>query len=227
MLSIAVTALAFVSPRAFVGPTLVSLPRPLEAGHLRAHRAAPPPFARHRGCRLSAGTGPVPESDEGAPCPADGPGLLELARFTLPTLSALLSAEVMSVIDTAVVGASSSKELAALGPAIMLTDSSAYLFFWLNVACTNLVASALAKDDAEEAFKSVSDTLWCGACPVLTSQGEGVARSRRTDVVGFPQRVNAHDVRSLHPGQVRSAHRRRDECGALLRRAHRTLGPHA
>ena len=48
----------------------------------------------------------------------------------------------------------------------MLTDSSAYLFFWLNVACTNLVASALAKDDAEEAFKSVSDTLWCGACPV-------------------------------------------------------------
>ena len=77
MLSIAVTALAFVSPRAFVGPTLVSLPRPpLEAGHLRAHRAAPP-FARHRGCRLFAGTGPVPESDEGAPCPADGPELLE------------------------------------------------------------------------------------------------------------------------------------------------------
>ena len=25
-------------------------------------------------------------------------------------------------------------ELAALGPAIMLTDSSAYLFFWLNVS---------------------------------------------------------------------------------------------
>jgi hypothetical protein len=110
MLSAAVTALAFVSPRAFVGPSLVPLPRPLlEAGHLRAHRAAPP-FTRHRGCRLSAGTGPVPGSDEEAPCPADGPGLLELARFTLPTLSALLSGEVMSVIDTAVVGASSSKE---------------------------------------------------------------------------------------------------------------------
>ena len=96
-------------------------------------------------------------------CPADGPSVSELLRFTLPTLSALLSSEVMSVIDTAVVGASSSKELAALGPAIMLTDSSAYLFFWLNVACTNLVASALAKEDADEAFKSLSDTLWCAA----------------------------------------------------------------
>eukprot|EP00964_Phaeocystis_antarctica_P083152 scaffold52284_cov51-Phaeocystis_antarctica.AAC.3 len=37
--------------------------------------------------------------------------MLELLRFTLPTLSALLSSEVMSVIDTAVVGASSSTEL--------------------------------------------------------------------------------------------------------------------
>ena len=165
LLCATVSVLAFVSPRAFVGPSLVSLPRPLlvaHDGHLRAHRAAAL-FTRHQGCRLSAGTGPVPESDEDTTCPADGPGMLELARFTLPTLSALLSSEVMSVIDTAVVGASSSKELAALGPAIMLTDSSAYLFFWLNVACTNLVASALAKDDAEEAFKSVSDTLWCGA----------------------------------------------------------------
>ena len=165
LLCAAVSALAFVSPRAFVGPSLVSLPRPLlvaHDGHLRAHRAAAP-FTRHQGCRLSAGTGPVPESDEDTTCPTDGPGMMELARFTLPTLSALLSSEVMSVIDTAVVGASSSKELAALGPAIMLTDSSAYLFFWLNVACTNLVASAMAKDDAEEAFKSVSDALWCGA----------------------------------------------------------------
>ena len=184
MLSIALTALAFVSPRAFVGPTLVSLPRPLEAGHLRAHRAAPPPFARHRGCRLSAGTGPVPESDEGAPCPADGPELLELARFTLPTLSALLSAEVMSVIDTAVVGASSSKELAALGPAIMLTDSSAYLFFWLNVACTNLVASALAKDDAEEAFKSVSDTQGCGKNEEIKKMARSPSFPSRQIVLG-------------------------------------------
>ena len=69
----------------------------------------------------------------------------------------------MSVIDTAVVGASSSKELAALGPAIMLTDSSAYLFFWLNVACTNLVASALAKEDADEAFNAAT-CIGCGAC---------------------------------------------------------------
>ena len=89
LLCAAVSALAFVSPRAFVGPSLVSLPRPLlvaHDGHLRAHRAAAP-FTRHQGCRLSAGTGPVPESDEDTTCPTDGPGMMELARFTLPTLS--------------------------------------------------------------------------------------------------------------------------------------------
>ena len=156
---------------AFVGPSLVSPPRPRLAahgGHLPALRVAAP-LARHPGCQLAA-TG-MPDSED-ITCPSDGPTSMELLRFTLPTLSALLSSEVMSVIDTAVVGASSSMELAALGPAIMLTDSSAYLFFWLNVACTNLVASALARDDAEEAFKSVSDTLWCGATI-------GVRRDRR------------------------------------------------
>ena len=114
MLCAALSALAFVSPRAFVSPSLVSVPRPLlvarHDGQLRAHRA-PAPFTRHPGCRLSAGTGPVPESDEDTTCPSDGPEMLELLRFTLPTLSALLSSEVMSVIDTAVVGASSSTEL--------------------------------------------------------------------------------------------------------------------
>ena len=47
---------------------------------------------------------------------------------------------VRSVVDTAVVGSSSAAELAALGPATMLTDSTAYLFFWLNVANTSQLA---------------------------------------------------------------------------------------
>ena len=41
-------------------------------------------------------------------------------------------------------------------------------------------------------------TLKARLLPCLTSQGEGVARSRR---------VKAHDVRSFHPGQARLAAR--------------------
>lgn len=55
---------------------------------------------------------------------------MDLVGFILPTLAGWLSSEVMSVVDTAVVGSASAAELAALGPATMLTDSGAYLFFW-------------------------------------------------------------------------------------------------
>ena len=142
-------------------------------------------------------------------------------------------------------------ELAALGPAIMLTDSSAYLFFWLNVACTNLVASALAKDDAEEAFKSVSDTLWCGA-----TIGVGICVDTCVHVPGPPYcayglRVPAScalHVPKAQGGLPRGTHRRtrislgravpyapraaagtpgRHERGAVLLRARRAGGPDA
>lgn len=84
----------------------------------------------------------------------------DLIRFIVPTLAALLSSEVMSVVDTAVVGSCSATELAALGPATMLVDSSAYLFFWLNVATTSLFATALAAGDQNEAFSTLSDALY-------------------------------------------------------------------
>eukprot|EP00965_Chrysotila_dentata_P249106 6208715-Pleurochrysis_carterae.AAC.4 len=47
-----------------------------------------------------------------------------LLRFILPTLGTWLSSEVMSVVDTAVVGSISASDLAALGPATMLTDGT-------------------------------------------------------------------------------------------------------
>ena len=84
----------------------------------------------------------------------------ELVRFFIPTITSLLSSEALSVVDTAVVGRVSAAELAALGPATMLSDSTAYVFFWLNVATTSLFASRLASKGADEAFDILSDALW-------------------------------------------------------------------
>ena len=94
----------------------------------------------------------------------------DLVRFIVPTLAALLSSEVMSVVDTAVVGSCSATELAALGPATMLVDSSAYLFFWLNVATTSLFATALAAGDQNEAFSTLSDAMYVALlCGLIVS----------------------------------------------------------
>jgi len=46
-------------------------------------------------------SGAVPAADE---CPPEDVTALELLRFTLPVLTAALSAEIMPVVDTAVVG---------------------------------------------------------------------------------------------------------------------------
>ena len=78
----------------------------------------------------------------------------------MPTLAGWLSSEIMSVVDTAVVGqqvGSGANELAALGPGTMLIDSSAYLFFWLNVATTSLFAASLAAGQPEEAYSTLRD----------------------------------------------------------------------
>ena len=106
--------------------------------------------------------------DAATECPTEDVTSMELLKFILPTLAGWLSSEMMSVVDTAVVGSCSAAELAALGPATMLTDSAAYLFFWLNVATTSLFATALASGDSNEAYDTLSDALYCAlACSTV------------------------------------------------------------
>ncbi|CAN0342241.1 unnamed protein product [Hapterophycus canaliculatus] len=59
----------------------------------------------------------------------------ELVAFTLPLLVVWLSNPIMSLVDTAVVGAQSSVELAALGPATSLCDNLAYMCGFLAQVC--------------------------------------------------------------------------------------------
>lgn len=128
-------------------------------------RRPQPRLRRAAAARMSLATDAQEASSSPLPalsCPTPEASTLDLFRFILPTLTGWLSSEVMTVIDTAVVGSLGADQLAALSPATMLTDSSSYLFFWLSVATTSLFASALAENDNEKAYDVLSDALWCG-----------------------------------------------------------------
>jgi len=60
-----------------------------------------------------------------------------------------IAGPLMSLIDAAFIGRTSSMALAALGPASAISDSGPYLLLFLAVAATNLAAKAdLSRDDA-------------------------------------------------------------------------------
>ncbi|EED86938.1 hypothetical protein THAPSDRAFT_264387, partial [Thalassiosira pseudonana CCMP1335] len=67
-----------------------------------------------------------------------------LLKFYFPCLALWISGPLLSLVDTTVGAAGSAAQLAALGPATTFIDGSLYLFAFLNVATTNLYASALA-----------------------------------------------------------------------------------
>ena len=90
--------------------------------------------------------------------PPTPPSNLSLLKFYVPCLALWISGPLLSLVDTSFVGLSakanalggsgSAAQLAALGPATTFIDGSLYLFAFLNVATTNLYASALALENA-------------------------------------------------------------------------------
>lgn len=114
---------------------------------------------------------------EGAKVPPPQPTLNDLFKFALPCLALWIAGPLLSLVDTAAVGLTAKAgqgtiELGALGPATTFIDGSQYLFAFLNVATTNLYASALAKnvgnsDQSKRAGDAVVRTaikisLFCG-----------------------------------------------------------------
>lgn len=78
------------------------------------------------------------------------PTVADYRKFALPCLGLWISQPLLSLVDTAFVGLSgspsqSASNLAALGPATTFIDGATYLFVFLNVATTNLYASARAQ----------------------------------------------------------------------------------
>ena len=96
-----------------------------------------------------------------------GVGTRELLNFIVAGMAVWTAGPILSIIDTSVVGLGSTLELAALGPATALADSSQYAFVFLSVATTSLVARALARGSTVDAQRAVRDGLsvaWAAGC---------------------------------------------------------------
>ncbi|XP_023532591.1 protein DETOXIFICATION 46, chloroplastic-like [Cucurbita pepo subsp. pepo] len=86
----------------------------------------------------------------------------EIVTFTGPAIGLWICGPLMSLIDTAVIGQGSAVELAALGPATVLCDYTSFVFMFLSIATSNMVATALAKQDKNEVQHHISTLLFVG-----------------------------------------------------------------
>ncbi|XP_062024468.1 protein DETOXIFICATION 46, chloroplastic-like isoform X1 [Rosa rugosa] len=95
----------------------------------------------------------------------------EIVMFTGPATGIWISGPLMSLIDTVVVGQGSSIELAALGPGTVMCDNMSYVFMFLSIATSNMVATSLAKGDQNEVQHHISTLLFvaltCGFLMLL------------------------------------------------------------
>ncbi|KAF8013496.1 hypothetical protein BT93_I1364 [Corymbia citriodora subsp. variegata] len=88
--------------------------------------------------------------------------IVEIVKFSGPATGLWICGPLMSLIDTAVVGQGSSIELAALGPGTVLCDNMSYVFMFLSIATTNMVATSLARWDKSEVQHQISILLFIG-----------------------------------------------------------------
>ncbi|TYH85526.1 hypothetical protein ES332_D02G273100v1 [Gossypium tomentosum] len=86
----------------------------------------------------------------------------EIVIFTGPATGLWICGPLMSLTDTAVIGQGSSIELAALGPGTVLCDYMSYVFMFLSVATSNMVATSLAREDKNEVQHQISVLLFVG-----------------------------------------------------------------
>ncbi|KAM4099080.1 hypothetical protein ACJW30_07G127800 [Castanea mollissima] len=86
----------------------------------------------------------------------------EIVMFTGPATALWICGPLMSLIDTAVIGQGSSVELAALGPGTVVCDYMGYSFMFLSIATSNMVATALARQDKNEVQHHISILLFVG-----------------------------------------------------------------
>ncbi|KAK3195395.1 hypothetical protein Dsin_026705 [Dipteronia sinensis] len=92
----------------------------------------------------------------------------EILMFTGPATALWICGPLMSLIDTAVIGQGSSIELAALGPGTVFCDNMSYIFMFLSIATSNMVATSLTRQDKKEVQHQISILLFVGlVCGIL------------------------------------------------------------
>ncbi|KAM0830964.1 hypothetical protein ACQ4PT_065864 [Festuca glaucescens] len=162
-----------------------ALPLPASASLRRARLLPPAPtlpstrlLAQSRGLGLSpragaaarcrcvavAGAGDGGELEVREEVIAPDAGIWEQVRdvvvFAGPALGLWICGPLMSLIDTMVIGQTSSLQLAALGPGTVFCDYLCYIFMFLSIATSNMVATSLANKDEELAQHQVSMLLF-------------------------------------------------------------------
>lgn len=75
------------------------------------------------------------------------PTFRECFSFALPAFGIYVCPPLMSLIDAAFIGRTSSIQLAALGPASTISDSAALPLLFLSIASTNLIAKSVSEKD--------------------------------------------------------------------------------
>jgi putative MATE family efflux protein len=95
----------------------------------------------------------------------------DLKTMTLPLLAVWLSNPLLSLIDTAAVGkVSSVLDLASLGPATAVCDLGTYVFSFLSVVTTGLIANAVSRGNEQASDRFVNDAIVASTvCGVLMS----------------------------------------------------------
>jgi Na+-driven multidrug efflux pump len=92
------------------------------------------------------------------------PSYRRLIVFTATTILIWLSEPLLSLVDTTIVGLTSSAktavvQIAALGPATTLYDSAIYMTYFLAIATTNQLAPKLARNDYKGLRQSTSHLM--------------------------------------------------------------------
>jgi Na+-driven multidrug efflux pump len=92
------------------------------------------------------------------------PSYRKLIVFTATTILIWISEPLLSLVDTTIVGMTTSTksavvQIAALGPATTLYDSAIYMTYFLAIATTNQLAPALAEKDWKKLRESTSHLM--------------------------------------------------------------------
>ncbi|XP_073102382.1 protein DETOXIFICATION 46, chloroplastic isoform X4 [Elaeis guineensis] len=171
----------FLSPRS---PLLPSIPRirfpPDASGRGRLSRACSSHAEESQLPDSGGGDGTIAEAFtlsgeelESGP-PSIWTQMKEIVLFAGPATGLWICGPLMSLIDTMVIGQGSSLELAALGPGTVFCDYLCYVFMFLSIATSNMVATSLAKKDKQLAQHQISMLLFvafaCGLGMFLFSR---------------------------------------------------------
>ncbi|KAF9610045.1 hypothetical protein IFM89_019773 [Coptis chinensis] len=97
----------------------------------------------------------------------------EIGLFAGRAVGLWICGPLMSLIDTVVIGQGSSLELAALGPGTVVCDYTSYVFMFLSIATSNMVATSIAREEKHKISILLFVGFTCGVGMLLLTKVMG------------------------------------------------------